>query len=70
MSAFINAGLFFVVSQAKPLEVLSLERPHPNIFCAYVFASMLGQFALHTGFLIFVYNGALSHMPKVLFCRV
>ena len=65
VSAFINAGLFFVVSQAKPLETLSPERPHPNIFCAYVFLSMLGQFALHTSFLIFVYNGAVRVMPEV-----
>ena len=65
VSAFINAGLFFVVSQAKPMEVLSPKRPHPNIFCAYVFLSMLGQFALHTGFLIFVYTGAVRLMPEV-----
>ena len=65
VSAFISAGLFFVVSQAQPAERLSPERPHPGIFCTYVFASMLGQFALHTGFLIFVYNGALAVMPQV-----
>ena len=65
MSAFISAGLFFVISSAKPLDRLSPQRPHPNIFCAYVFVSMLGQFALHTAFLIFVYNGAVAIMPKV-----
>ena len=65
VSAFISAGLFFVVSQAKPRDKLSPERPHPGIFCTYVFASMLGQFALHTAFLIFVYNGALVVMPEV-----
>ena len=67
VSAFISAGLFFVISSAKPLDKLSRQRPHPNIFCAYVFLSMLGQFALHTAFLMFVYSGAVAIMPKVSF---
>ena len=65
IAAFMSAGLFFVISSAKPMPTLSAERPHPNIFCAYVFLSILGQFAMHTFFLVFCYNSALALMPKV-----
>ena len=46
-------------------QVLSAERPHPSIFCAYFFLSVLGQFALHLSFLIFMYRQALDLMPSV-----
>ena len=57
--------MFFVISNGKPLPVLSQERPHPSIFGPYVFLSVLGQFSLHMGFLIYMYNGALRVMPAV-----
>ena len=63
--AFLSAGLFFVISNAKPTATLSAERPHPHIFCAYVFLSILGQFVMHTFFLVTCYNAALAIMPKV-----
>ncbi|KAK9819655.1 hypothetical protein WJX72_000825 [[Myrmecia] bisecta] len=63
VSGMLSAGLFFVISNSKALPTLSPERPHPNIFCAYVFLSMLGQFAVHLAFLIFMYQGALAAMP-------
>ena len=66
--AFLSAGLSFVISSAKPMNTLSAERPHPNIFCAYVFLSILGQFAMHTLFLVFCYNSAIAIMPKVRGC--
>lgn len=65
LMAFLSSGLFFVISNAKPMPTLSAERPHSNIFCAYVFLSILGQFAMHSVFLIFCYNSALAIMPKV-----
>ena len=61
----LSAALFFVISHAKPLDALSPQRPHPNIFSAYVFLSLLGQFAAHMGFLVYMYYGALAAMPKV-----
>lgn len=60
----LSAMLFFVISHAKPLDQLSPQRPHPNIFSAYVFLSLLGQFAAHMGFLIYMYYGALAAMSK------
>ena len=60
----LSAMLFFVISHAKPLDKLSPQRPHPNIFSAYVFMSLLGQFAAHMVFLIYMYYGALEAMSK------
>lgn len=62
---FLSAYMFFVISNGKPLERLSEERPHPTIFCAYVFLSVTGQFVLHMAFLIYMYNRALRAMPEV-----
>ena len=61
----LSAAMFFVLSNAKPLEQLSARRPHPNIFCAYVFLSLLGQFAVHLVYLVLVWNSALATMPPV-----
>ena len=61
----LSAAMFFVLSNAKPLEQLSARRPHPNIFCAYVFLSLLGQFAVHLVYLVLVWNTALATMPPV-----
>ena len=68
--AFSSAGLFFVISNAKPVAHLSPQRPHATIFCAYTFLSILGQFAMHTFFLVFCYNSALAIMPKVRTCHI
>ena len=54
----LTAAMFFFISQAKPLDVLSAERPHPNIFNVYFFASLLGQFASHISLLIYMYRWA------------
>jgi hypothetical protein len=48
----LTAGMFFFISSAKPLEQLSPQRPHPNIFNAYFFLSLCGQMALHMAFLV------------------
>ena len=61
----LSAALFFVISHAKPLEALSPQRPHPNIFSPYVFLSLIGQFVAHMGFLIYMYSCALAAMPPV-----
>lgn len=65
LQGFLTAGLFFCISNAKPRQQLSPERPHPNIFCVYLFASLLGQFACHITFLIMMYNHAVRVMSQV-----
>ncbi|KAL6176517.1 hypothetical protein ACLB2K_053150 [Fragaria x ananassa] len=64
ISGVFTATFFLFISHARPLQTLSSERPHPNIFCAYVFLSLLGQFAIHLLFLISSVNEAEKHMPE------
>ena len=66
----ISAAMFFVLSNTKPLGRLSAQRPHPSIFCAYVFLSLLGQFLVHLAFLAGMYHVAKSGMSAVRGVRV
>ncbi|KAJ6841422.1 putative manganese-transporting ATPase PDR2 [Iris pallida] len=64
ISGVFTAAFFLFISHARPLQNLSPSRPHPNIFCAYVFLSLLGQFAMHLFFLISAVNEAAKYMPE------
>ncbi|KAL5979332.1 putative manganese-transporting ATPase pdr2 [Asimina triloba] len=64
ISGIFTAAFFLFISHARPLPTLSAARPHPNIFCAYVFLSLLGQFAVHLFFLISAVNEAEKYMPE------
>ncbi|CAN6346903.1 unnamed protein product [Urochloa humidicola] len=64
ISGVFTAAFFLFISHARPIQTLSAERPHPNIFCAYVLLSILGQFAMHIFFLITAVNEASKHMPE------
>ena len=61
----LSAAMFFVLSNSKPLDKLSKQRPHPNIWSVYVFASLLGQFLVHVTFLAWCYSSAKAAMPPV-----
>ncbi|XP_051116163.1 probable manganese-transporting ATPase PDR2 [Andrographis paniculata] len=63
ISGVFTAAFFLFISHASPLQTLSAERPHPNIFCAYVFLSLMGQFAVHIFFLMSSVNEAGKYMP-------
>lgn len=63
ISGVFTAAFFLFISHARPLPTLSAERPHPNIFCLYVFLSLIGQFAIHLFFLISSVKGAEKYMP-------
>ena len=63
ISGVFTAAFFLFISHARPLPTLSAERPHPNIFCSYVFLSLLGQFAIHLCFLISSVKEAEKYMP-------
>jgi cation-transporting ATPase 13A1 len=64
ISGVFTAAFFLFISHARPLPTLSAERPHPNIFCFYVFLSLMGQFALHIFFLISSVKEAEKYMPE------
>jgi hypothetical protein len=61
----LSAGLFFFVANAKPREALSRARPHQSVFCVYVMASLLMQFALQIGLIITMYLRAKALMDPV-----
>ncbi|KAI5068556.1 hypothetical protein GOP47_0016901 [Adiantum capillus-veneris] len=64
ISGVFTAAFFLFISHARPLTTLSAERPHSHIFCAYVFLSLLGQFAIHITFLIAMTRAAEEYMPE------
>ncbi|XP_078437712.1 phosphate deficiency response 2 [Wolffia australiana] len=64
ISGVFTAAFFLFISHARPLTALSAERPHPHIFCSYVFLSLLGQFAMHLLFLVSAVNEAAKFMPE------
>ncbi|KAL9230101.1 hypothetical protein vseg_005492 [Gypsophila vaccaria] len=63
ISGVFMAAFFLFISHARPIQTLSDARPHPNIFCYYVFLSLLGQFSLHILFLISAVKEAEKYMP-------
>lgn len=63
ISGVFTAAFFLFISHARPLPTLSTARPHPNVFCAYVLLSLLGQFAIHLFFLISSVKEAEKYMP-------
>lgn len=64
ISGLFTAAFFLFISHARPLNTLSSARPPSNIFCAYVFLSLLGQFAIHITFLIAATRAAEIYMPE------
>lgn len=64
ISGVFTAAFFLFISHARPLPTLSAARPHPNIFCSYVFLSLMGQFAVHLLFLISSVKEAEKYMPE------
>ncbi|KAJ0025693.1 hypothetical protein Pint_06765 [Pistacia integerrima] len=63
ISGVFTAAFFLFISHARPLPTLSTARPHPNIFCLYVFLSLMGQFAIHLLFLMSSVKEAEKYMP-------
>ncbi|KAL2427677.1 Endoplasmic reticulum transmembrane helix translocase spfA [Exophiala dermatitidis] len=54
ISGMLMSVCFLSISRAKPVEALSRERPQPNILNAYILGSVLAQFAIHCGTLIYL----------------
>ncbi|XP_006456125.1 endoplasmic reticulum Ca-transporting P-type ATPase [Agaricus bisporus var. bisporus H97] len=54
ITGILMSMCFLCISRAKPVEQLSRERPLGNIFNYYVLLSVLLQFALHIGSLLYI----------------
>jgi len=57
------AFCFLFISNSKPLQQLSKERPRQSLFNFYVLLSLLGQFAIHMYSLMFVVKMAKEASP-------
>ncbi|GJX27958.1 hypothetical protein Tco_0236037, partial [Tanacetum coccineum] len=62
VSGLFTAVFFLFISHAVHCRNY-VERLHANIFCFYVFLSLMGQFALHMLFFISSVKEAEKHMP-------
>ncbi|THH17172.1 hypothetical protein EW146_g3599 [Bondarzewia mesenterica] len=54
ITGMLMSVCFLCISRAKPVEKLSRERPLSNIFNFYVLLSVLIQFALHIGSMVYI----------------
>jgi manganese-transporting P-type ATPase len=63
-TGLVIAGLFFLLSQAKPVLHISAQKPTSTIFARAVLASLLGQFAVHFVSLLVVLHICAQHVAK------
>lgn len=63
ISGMLMSVCFLSISRAKSVEALSRERPQPNILNMYILGSVLGQFAIHCGTLLYLANYVYGIVP-------
>ena len=51
-TGFVSAGLFFMISQAKPMQLISPLKPPSSVFCYQVMCSISCQFLIHLASLL------------------
>eukprot|EP00127_Corallochytrium_limacisporum_P001032 Clim_evm31s34 gene=Clim_evmTU31s34 len=62
--ALLMSVSFFMISRGKPLRKLSKLRPPTSIFEPGLFLSLLGQFAVHLGSMMYAKNMVYVHLPE------
>ena len=61
-SGLVSAGLFFFLSQAKPMMKLDPAKPPSSAFAASIVASITGQFVVHFASLLAVLHLCKQHI--------
>ncbi|EPQ51606.1 endoplasmic reticulum Ca-transporting P-type ATPase [Gloeophyllum trabeum ATCC 11539] len=64
ITGMLMSVCFLCISRAKPVEKLSRQRPLGNIFNFYVLSSVLLQFALHIGSMVYITQLSYQHEPR------
>ena len=61
VNGLMSAGLFFFLSQAKPMQRISEKRPSSSAFATAVVISVVGQFIVHLLSLLFTLHLSKTH---------
>jgi len=61
ITGFLIATCFLYITYSKPLDELSAKKPLSGLFTPYLFFSIIGQFIVHLGALMYVVNEAASY---------